>query len=76
MNHEEIEAMAKAANVPLTVIGSVCGESLVVRRSRQMGGAACSDDSVESIREVALEIGISEILRIYQEACSWLTNEG
>jgi phosphoribosylformylglycinamidine synthase II len=76
VNHEEIEAIAKAANVPLTVIGNVCGESLVVRRSRQMGGAACSDDSVESIREVALEIGISEILRIYQEACSWLTNEG
>ena len=71
----EVEAMAQAGNVPLSVIGKVGGESLVVRRSRQPRPTACCGDTAGSAGENAIEIRVCDMSRIYQEACSWLAEE-
>lgn len=74
-NLPQVEAMAKSGNVPLSVIGKVGGQSLVVRRSRQLRPAECSGVEAECTGEDAIEIRVSEISRIYREACSWLEEE-
>jgi len=66
----EVKAMAGKANVPLSVIGKVSGSSLIVRREQQPPMACCREQA--GYWENAIEIPVSDIARIYQEASSWI----
>ena len=74
-NLREVEAMARAGNVTMSVIGKVGGESLVVRKGLQPQATKCSGDAEGSAEENAIEIQVRDISRIYREACSWLEEE-
>ena len=58
----EVEAMASAEKVYLSVIGKVGGESIVIRK----------EEPDPKSDEQRIEIQVREVARIYQEASAWV----